>query len=86
MICSRNGCDRSDVERWCPGIYLCPDHREALVSGPKAQDQKFLAERDAQAHEIAILAAGWVSPPPVRKVSSRVSECSGGLPGLGKGQ
>jgi hypothetical protein len=88
--CARKDCDRSDdVVRFAPGIWLCLFHREAILLAAKAHEQKFKVDRryrNAEARQTAVQAAGWAYPPEVRKVSSRVSEVSGGLPSLGKGQ
>lgn len=86
MICGRRGCDSTNnVVRFAPGIYLCLFHRDALLASARA-GQKPRPDRTKEAHEAAVQAAGWVNPPEVRLVKGRVSECSGGLPGLGKDQ
>lgn len=90
MICARRDCQRTDdVVRFAPGIFLCQFHREAILVAAKHHEQKFATDRKKlakEAHQVAVSAAGWASPPKVKLVKGHVSECSGGLPSLGKGQ
>jgi len=88
MNCARRGCSSTDAERFAPGIYLCLFHRSVILGASREHEQRARVDRkkrDADAHQVAVQAAGWVSPPPVKKVTT-FAVFSGGLPSLGKGQ
>lgn len=91
MKCSRRGCDSQErIERFAPGIFLCPKHRQKILDAARTYEQRAAVnrtERDQEAMQVAKQVAGWASPPKFKLTQGwTIWECSGGLPSLGKDQ
>ena len=93
MKCSIVDCPDpyAKVERRAPGIWMCAMHWQPFL------ERHIIVERFIQAHvarkkklrkgahQVALQAARWSSPPPIRPYTG-VHEVNGGLPSLGKDQ
>lgn len=89
MKCSRRNCkSRERIERFAPGIFLCAEHRQAILNASRAYEQRAAVNRKVvaqEAHEVAEQVAGMSKPPRYKLTQGwTIYELNGGLPSLGK--